>query len=183
MKNKIFYLVMAGIMHYALFIMHSSVYASYVLPYPSYMPGNTMYNVSRLMDKVKQCWYWGNIAKVKYHLGLSDKYLVEAKTLFEYKQYLLGADALTRSTKEFEKLPALVLAGEKEGKDMTPSISIIVDASDEHKRVLESMKKESPSEFRWTPEKTSASDLPLHRDIDNAAAVTDSVSGDAGKLK
>lgn len=152
-----------------------SVHASYVLPYPSYMPGNTLYKVSRLIDSVKQYWYWGNLAQVKYYLGLSDKYLVETKTLFEYKQYALGVDALTRSTEAFQKLPDLVVAGQKEGKDMAPSITLIGEAAGEHKRVLEYMKDESPSQFRWTPEKTSPSDLFLHQDIEKALSVRETV--------
>src|SRR5450759_5012191 len=84
---------------------HSSlVYADYVLPYPSYMPGSSLYKVSRVVDLLKFYWSWGNIAQIKYHLALSDKYLIEAKTLMEYKQFLLGTDDLRRYDKEFVNL-------------------------------------------------------------------------------
>jgi len=85
------------------FALRVVVYADYLLPYPSYMPGNTLYKVSRIIDELKKYWFWGNIASSKYHQGLSDKYLVEAKTLFEYKQYPLALDALARSDEHFQK--------------------------------------------------------------------------------
>src|SRR5450759_4493421 len=100
----------------SLIFSHSSlVYADYVLPYPSYMPGSSLYKVSRVVDRLKFYWSWGNIAQIKYHLALSDKYLVEASTLMEYKQYLLGVDALRRSDAEFTKLPVYVAGAKKEG--------------------------------------------------------------------
>lgn len=168
-------------MHYALFIMHTPVHASYVLPYPSFMPGNKAYKISRLLDTISAYWYRGNIAQVKYHLGLSDKYLVESKTLFEYKQYLLGMDALERSTKEFQTVPIYIKNGIAEGKDMKGFQNTITNAAIEHIRVLDEMKKGSPEEFRWTPEKASPSDLSLHNTIDKAVQTIQTVVEDIQK--
>ena len=80
----------------------------YVLPYPSYMPGNPMYKIRQILERAQEYWYFGDMAKVKYHLKMADKYLVEAKTLFEYKQYLLAVDALQRSNQQFQPLPQLL---------------------------------------------------------------------------
>lgn len=176
MKKTISLLAVIFIFYLLSFIIHPYAEATYVLPYPSYMPGNKAYKVSRIIDTISFYWYRGNIAQVKYHLNLSDKYLVESKTLFEYKQYLLGVDALRRSSEEFQKLPRYVAGGEGEHKDMTSLISLIHEAGKEHVRVLERMQEESPAEFRWTPEKTSPSDLSLHSDIQQAIAVIQIVS-------
>jgi len=84
------------------------VRAEYVLPYPSAMPGNKLYRIMRIIDELKKPLYFGSITRYKYHLSLADKYLVEAKTLFEYKQYLLAVDALERSDREFQEATPLL---------------------------------------------------------------------------
>ncbi len=128
---------------YCLLFIAPSVRADYVLPYPSYMPGNKLYRVTRIIDKLKNYWYFGEIGQAKYHLGLADKYLVEAKTLFEYRQYLLAVDALQRSDDEFKKVPKNLDAAEKHIEVLTQLLSIVPDA------------------FTWTSEKAEATQLPL----------------------
>lgn len=137
------------------------VRADYVLPYPSYMPGNKFYRVSRLLDKLENYWYWGNIAQVKYHLKLSDKYLVEAKTLFEYKQYLLGINALIRSDREFKFIPADLIKAAYEGKDISKLEQLVKDAATEHIKVLTKLESEIPKKFVWMPEKQKSQELNL----------------------
>jgi len=152
---------MKKILVYLLFIISylllpTFVYAEYVLPYPSFMPGNKIYAITRIVDKLKNYWYFGEIAQQKYHLGLGDKYLVEAKTLFEYKQYLLAADALSRSDKEFSLLQKTPLA---------------VEAAKKHVEVLESLKSTTPQEFTWSPEKVAASTLHLGSMIQSSITI------------
>lgn len=147
MKNRITLLLLV----YCLLSIVPFSYADYVLPYPSFMPGNKMYRISRVIDNLKANWYFGNIAKTKYHLGLSDKYLVEAKTLFEYKQYLLAVDALKRSNDHFEVLPQFI-------KNDTQK-NIVREAGGVHIRVLEELASKLPEEFIWKPEKSEESVL------------------------
>jgi len=147
-------------------IIHPYVEAAYVLPYPSYMPGNKLYRISRLIDTINKFWYAGNIAQVKYHLSLSDKYLVEAKTLFEYKQYLLAVDALHRSREEFDAIPFYVAQGKKEGKDMSMFEQIISDATIAHREVLDMLKNQLPKDFYWQPEKSQGTNLSIEKELD-----------------
>jgi len=153
----------------------SSARAEYVMPYPSYMPGNTMYRVSRIVDRLKFYWSWGNIAKIKYHLGLSDKYLVEAKTLMEYNQYLLGVDALNRSNKEFSALPGYIQKATQEYGDVSSFRKTISEAAAVHDSVLQKLETEVPAQFTWTPEKSAATPLSLHEDIEQARAIRQEV--------
>ncbi len=125
-------------------------HADYVLPYPSFMPGNKLYKVTRIIDTLKKYWYFGTIAQAKYHLALSDKYLVEAKTLMEYKQYLLGVDALVRSDNEFKAL------------QQTP---IVKEAAAAHKKTLSELLITTPKTFIWSPEQSPATELNLGRMI------------------
>jgi len=151
------------------------VYAEYVLPYPSYMPGNKMYQVSRIIDTLKNYWYWGTIAQIKYHLGLADKYLVEAKTLFEYKQYLLATDALLRSDAELTGIIPLIEKGSVEGKDMSQFENTIVEAMQVHLEKLEVMAEQLPGEFLWTPEKKDATNLSIRQMLDTAISIRQNI--------
>jgi len=158
----------------------SFVRAAYMLPYPSYMPGNRLYAVSRMIDRMKKYWYFGAISQVKYHLELSDKYLVEAKTLFEYKQYMLATDALLRSTEAFQALEDDIRRGVDQNKDMTVFVDEIEDAGSVHQEVLLSLKSSTPETFLWTPEKASSSDLFLSKEFDYAY---DLISSTVEKVK
>ncbi len=145
------------------FTLTQSVYAEYVLPYPSFMPGNKIYKISRIADKLKEYWSFGNLAKAKYHLGLSDKNLVEAKTLFEYKQYLLASEALKRSDEHFLKISTFLDAAAGEGKDVTSWRETVQQAATVHANVLASLMKLVPISFEWTPEKEQSTALSLHK--------------------
>jgi hypothetical protein len=166
-KNLLFSVILLS------FIIHHSsvVYASYVLPYPSYMPGNKLYKITRIVDQLKKYWYFGNIAQIKYHLGLSDKYLVESKTLFEYKQYLLAVDALKRSSSQFSQIQTYVVNADKEGIDMKVFKETIASASVVHQNILEQLIQITPQEYEWKPEKMNSEQLQLHNDLQNAINV------------
>lgn len=177
-KNLVFSLLIA----YCLLRIASTVHADYVLPYPSYMPGSSMYRVSRITDRIKSYWSWGNIAQVKYHLSLSDKYLIEAKTLMEYKQFLLAADALLRSDTEFSQLPLYVDGVKKEGADIRGLQRIITQAADKHAEVLAGLLSVTPDQFRWTPEKSSPTDLALGLMLKTSVDVRQKIASETGSL-
>jgi hypothetical protein len=120
-----------------------------------------MYRVSRVLDRLKYYWSWGNIAQIKYHLALSDKYLIEAKTLMEYKQFLLATDALRRSDKEFMQLPAYVDGAKKEGVDVAELQHLVTSVADKHVEILTDLLANTPAQFTWTPEKAPSTDLHL----------------------
>ena len=132
--------------------LQAPVYAEYVLPYPSYMPGHKLYKVSRILDDLKQYWYWGTIAQSKYHQGLSDKYLIEAKTLFEYKQYPLALDALRRSDQYFQK--------------NTPDA-----AREAHTRALTLLNAQLPESFVWQDERRPPIALDLLGALNRSIAI------------
>lgn len=153
------YLYICAIAGYFLLAAHA--HAEYVLPYPSFMPGNKIYRLTRLTDAAKGYWYFGNIAQTKYHLALADKYLVEAKTLFEYKQYLLATDAIKRSDGQVDDIFLYIQRAASEGKDVRLLASTIFDAMSVHTKVITAMQSQLPEEFIWRPEKSSETELPI----------------------
>ena len=142
----------------------SNVFAqnNYVLPYPSQMPGNKFYTINQVIEKVSYFWYFGNFGKSYYYQRLSDKYLVEAKTLFEYKQYLLAYKSLLKSNQYFEKIYPYLLFAKKEGKDISEKQKIFRQESLKHTEELYKLKKSTPEEFLWTPEKSKSTLLNIH---------------------
>jgi len=140
----------------------SLVFSEYVLPYPSAMPGNKVYKISRIVDQLKKYWSFGSIAKTKYVMSMADKYLVEAKTLFEYKQYLLAFDALNRSDNEIIQLPERIQSGKTEKKNMSLIVSSIKEQMSVHMILLEKLQTEMPLKFTWTPEKKASTELSIY---------------------
>jgi len=165
-----------------LFWMTHAAHAEYILPYPSYMPGNKLYRVSRIMDRLKGYWYFGDIGSSRYHLGLSDKYLVEAKTLLEYKQYLLAADALTRSDREFALVPVALHAAAAHGKDTEALRALVIEAAGAHVSVLDALASIVPAHVTWTPERGTPSNLPFADMLSASEQIRIAAASSAGQL-
>lgn len=152
-----------------LFYPHYSFAESpYVLPYPPVMPGSMWYKIRLLGEFFDKYWYFGNISQFKYNFELSDKYLVQAKTLFEYKQYLLGYSALQKSNTSFKEAQKYLTKAKNEGKDVSDKESIFTQAIEKHREVLLDMQQNVPEIVNWSPEKSAPTILQLHSAIENA---------------
>lgn len=157
-------------------------YADYVLPYPSFMPGSPFYKISNVLDSLKNYWSWGNVAQTKYRMSLADKYLVEAKTLFEYRQYLLGAKALTQSDQEFSKITTYLIGAKLEGVDISNLVATVRDEARVHSSVLNSLAREVPQTFTWAPEKAKPTDIRLQKMLETSESIREQVASQAGVL-
>lgn len=147
----------------------SKVHAQeYVLPYPGFMPGSSFYKISQAVDKVQQLWSFGNFAQFSYHLGLADKKLVEAKTLFEYKQYLLANYALCQSDHYFGQAIIFLRAAEGEKKNISGKRKILQDAAKKHIEVLNLLGSQVPETLVWQPEKEEPISLSLQNSINTS---------------
>lgn len=151
------------------------VSSKYVLPYPSYMPGNKLYVVSRFVDRLKEYWSFGSIASLRYHLALADKYLVESKTLFEYEQYPLALSALAESNKHVTKLTLYIQKASQEGKEVARLKVLVGEAMVRHTGVLQQLKFDTPVDFTWVPEKAAVTSLHIHETLEAAEVVRNKV--------
>lgn len=147
----------------------------YVLPYPGFMPGNLFYKISQILDWGEEKWSFGSFSKLKYHLKMTDKKLVEAKTLFDYRQYLLGEQALSESNNHFDKLTFYLTSAQKEGKNIDAAQQKLKAASEKHLEVLEELKKTLPADFVWRPEKAAEINLPLEQKLEEAQKLRESI--------
>lgn len=140
----------------------------YVLPYPSFMPGSVLYAGSRMIDRGSRYWHFGTIASIKYHQKLADKYLVEAKILFEYLQYPLALDALARSTAQVHEIPLLLAALEREKKDDSVFVRTFGSEIERHNEVLVQLVGTLPEKFLWVAEKSAPKELLLRQIVGTA---------------
>lgn len=143
----------------------------YTLPYPSTMPGSIFYKAHFVIEKVSKIWYFGNFGQFNYNLKYSDKYLVEAKTLFEYKQYLLAFDALGKSDNYFKNIKPSLLNAKKENKDISEKTIILKNASQKHIEILSRIKENVPDVFDWIPENSSPTKLYLKKSLTNSISI------------
>lgn len=149
----------------------SFAFSTYVLPYPSSMPGSSIYKLHFIYEKLSKYKYFGDFGRFKYNLKYADKYLVEAKTLFEYNQYLLGYQALEKSNNYFGKInPALQTASTR-GKNISEKKTILSQAAGEHIEILESIKSNTPAIFNWQPERSSPTVLNIHELIEKSIMI------------
>lgn len=135
--------------------------SSYVLPYPSAMPGSVFYKLDLVKEFLMKYWYFGDLAQFDFNLQESDKYLVEAKTLFEYKQYLLGYYALIKSDNYFKLAKPHLKDAENHGKNIDDKVKILDNAAAKHIEVLEEVKRQVPANIYWQPEKSKGTNLDL----------------------
>lgn len=154
-----------------LLVKPSFVQANYVLPYPSAMPGNILYKINLVKESLFKFWYFGDFGQFEYNLKESDKYLVEAKTLFEYEQYLLAFKSLEKSDNYFGKTMPYLLEAQKNGKNITVNKNLLKDAVLKHIQVLSRLEKDLPSTFIWTPEKDKSTTLNIKEKIDQSISI------------
>ncbi|MBI2613537.1 MAG: hypothetical protein HYW62_02100 [Candidatus Levybacteria bacterium] len=146
-----------------IFFLANRVYAKsdYVLPYPSNMPGGLSYKLHLLYENISKYWYFGDFGQFDYNLKMADKYLVEAKTLFDYKQYLLGFNALQKTDSYSTNILPHLIKAEKNSKDVAQKKMLLKEAMQKHIEVLEEMKNRFPATFIWEPEKSAPTILNL----------------------
>ena len=145
--------------------------SNYVLPYPSNMPGSLSYKIHLLYENISKYWYFGDFGQFDYSLKMADKYLVEAKTLFEYKQYLLAYRALKKSDLYFLNIKQSLLKAEKGNKNITNKKFILKEASRKHIEILEKIDSNTPGIFIWEPEKTLPTTLHLKKAIEDSVNI------------
>lgn len=145
--------------------------SSYVLPYPSFMPGSKLYKISKVFEQIEKYWYFGNFSQFKYNLKMSDKYLIEAKTLFEYNQYLLAVNSLNNSNNYFKNTPIFFEKARLEGKDVKEKNELLKNAALKHIEILTEVKKKIPESFTWQPEKAESTFLDLEKLIEESISI------------
>jgi uncharacterized protein (UPF0332 family) len=145
----------------------------YVLPYPSYMPGNPLYLVRQLLERAQEYWYFGDIAKVKYHMKMADKYLVEAKTLFEYGQLRLAIDSLHKSNYHFSSAVLYERDVIFDKKDNGEQKQELKEAGEKHADLIKELDSKLPDEIEWQEEKKQKEEISLSMLFKEAMVIRD----------
>lgn len=173
-KNIFFYSIVLLCLGFSLLIpskiyaetrTRATINASYVLPYPGVMPGNRLYFLFSILDTIQRYYAFGDFAQFKYNLSHSDKYLVEAKVLFEYNQFPLALQALKTSDDFFKKTYPNLKSAKKHMKDISEKKKILDLASEKHKETLRNILSTVPDSFNWQDEKKPPIILSLRHQI------------------
>lgn len=173
-NSSIGYLIIALFTLLTFIISPVNVFADssdYVLPYPSYMPGNFLYKPRLIVSKLAAFIYFGDFGKFDYSLKESDHYLVEAKTLFEYKQYLLGFKALEQSDYYFELIYPNLESARRNKKNISEKRKLLRDAATKHIEVLTNLESQLPNEINWTPEKSTPTIINFTKTLNNSIKI------------
>jgi len=150
-------LVTCVVLLWIIFFTPASAFAQeYVLPYPGFMPGHSLYKISNIVDKLQEWWSFGDFTKFHYHLNAADKKLVEAKILFEYKQFLLASESLQIYEKHLKLANNYLSTAVANGKNISQNRRLFTSAILKHSEVLEKLKLNLPERFLWSPEKESS---------------------------
>lgn len=173
MKNEKFICLFLLLIFFSLILFNVPVFAqsNYVLPYPSGMPGSFSYKIHLIYENVSKYWYFGDFGQFNYNLKMADKYLIEAKTLFEYKQYLLGYKALRKSDQYFINILPNLIRAEKNGKNTLQKKVILKESARKHIETLGKMGIDTPDTFNWQPEKALPTMLDIRGTIGNSINV------------
>jgi hypothetical protein len=139
--------------------------ADYNLPVKPILPGHPLYRISRNLDRVRSWFLWGDIAKATYRLTLADKYLAEAKTLFELKQFPFAVDALERSNLEFERIPGFLENDVRDGRDIGAMRDKVKASSRAHVTILDALEPMVPEVYVWTEDDGEPIQLEIREQI------------------
>ena len=132
---------------------------NYTLPYPPLMPGSIFYKIRIVEEKLGKVWNFGSFAQFQYNLSLSDRYLVQARTLIEYQQYLLASEALMKSDTYFQKTLPNLSQAITEKKNILDEKELLRHAAQKHIDVITMLKTETPKTFNWQPENSNATNI------------------------
>lgn len=170
-----YYLIFLLFLFY--FLSPRNVFAEspYVLPYPSVMPGSIFYKINLIQEEILKYWYFGDFGQFKYNLSQADKYLVEAKTLFDYKQYLLAYQALQKSDNYFKKIKPSILSARRNGKNIVDKEKLLKEAAEKHIEELTKLKQNLPTTFEWKPEKQQSRILNFQEALENSNEIRQEV--------
>jgi hypothetical protein len=106
-------------------------------------------------------WNFGDIAGMKYERALSDKYLVEAQTLFSYGQYKLAVTAIGKSDQHFAQAVVHAVEITYKQKDNGTQKQILQDQAEKHKEILDSLSESLPETISWNEEQTESEDISI----------------------
>lgn len=160
---------------FIIFTTHVHAESTYVLPYPSTMPGSFFYKLNLIQEELLKYWYFGDFSQFHYNLKQSDKYLVEAKTLFEYKQYFLAHKALLKSDLYFKNLKPILIKAREHGKETSEKKALLSSASEKHIEILTELRIEVPQVFEWKPEKGNPIELRLRENLTKSIRIRESI--------
>ncbi len=135
----------------------------YELPYPGLLPGNPIYPLKALRDKIFEIIIADPLKKSEYHLLQADKRLAAAALLFEKGEEEKGEQTLSKGINYLEKSISVIDQAKEQRQEVGEIAGKIKTSSRKHVEIINNLIKQSDGEMRQKLEKNLQRALELEK--------------------
>jgi len=119
----------------------TSASVDYFLTYPGILPGNFLYPLKMVRDRIWLFLTTDHLQKAQTLLLFADKRLAAGKTLIEEGKETLGITTLSKAEKYLERALTQAKVAREKGKDVEAFLNTLEKASQKHQEVLEEIQE------------------------------------------
>jgi len=113
----------------------------YFLAYPGILPGNFLYPLKMVRDRIWMFLTTDPLQKAQTLLLFADKRLGAGKALIEKEKEDLGISTLSKAEKYLERALIQARVAKEKGKDIEAFLNTLEKASQKHQEVLEEIQE------------------------------------------
>ena len=127
---------------------NSKKHSEYPLPYPGILPGNPLYQVKMVRDKVFETLIVDPLKKADFYLLQADKRLAAGESLINKGHNQLGEETISKAEKYLLLSVELTKEAQKKGKDTKDLTDRLARAWDKHEEVLADLTQNGHEEVK-----------------------------------
>lgn len=120
--------------------------SNYFLPYPGILPGNPLYSVKLIRDKIKEFTTQKTLDKSYFYLLQSDKRLAAGIVLFDSGDQQVSENTISKGQNYLEKSMNKMVQARSEGENVMDLSAKIKASTLKQKEVLEKLSEKSNGE-------------------------------------
>src|SRR3990172_4345567 len=119
------------------------VMIDYSLPYPGILPGNPLYSIKMLRDRIMELFISDHLKKANFYLLQADKRVSSSLMLFEKQDKELGQTTLSKAQNYLEKSLEKAIQAKNSGKDVGDIYARIKNSATKQRQEIEILSKKS----------------------------------------
>jgi len=121
---------------------------NYFLPYPGILPGNSLYPLKMIRDRVVSYFITDPVKKAEFYLLMADKRINAGKFLADYRKYSLVEPTISKGQNYFDQSIELAAKTKKQGINIKNLTEQLNKASEKHEEVLGVILLEIPDDYK-----------------------------------
>ncbi len=114
---------------------------NYNMPYPGLLPGNPLYNLKVLRDKIVSTLISDSLKKASFDLLASDKRANAATFLFDKNKNDIAIDTLSKSNNYFDDAIVNIEKAKKMNEDIQPLLEQMKQSIRKHQEIISPYEK------------------------------------------